>query len=155
MLAYTRGGGSTDEEPATAIPGFDPDVCIKLGDFGLAKELEGTLTSLVLSSVGTGTLLTMAPEAMGGNYGAHGDVFAWGVTMCMVASQALPDPPVPMGAHRDAIAEAGLLLLRARSEDVGDVVERSMKLNHNKRPCSTEVRDRLMVAAGLWPALGV
>jgi serine/threonine protein kinase len=129
-------------------------VCVKLGDFGLAKEVEGTLNSLVKSSVGTGTLLTMAPEATGGDYGPHGDVFGWGVSMCMAACMALPDPPQPMGSTRDAIKRVGLQHLRAKSVEVASLVEHCMKLNHDKRPCSTEVRDRLLHAAGVWPALG-
>jgi serine/threonine protein kinase len=154
MLVYQRQGGDGAGAGAEPALGFDPDVSIKLGDFGLAKELEGTLNSLVRSAVGTGTLLTMAPEATGGNYGAHGDVFAWGVTMCMVACQTLPDPPQPLGSNRDAITELGVQLLRDACGGVGDVVEHSLELYFNKRPCSTEVRDRLLQAAGLWPTLG-
>ncbi len=152
MLVFER--PASDGAGSSPTLGADPDVVVKLGDLGLAKEIEGTLHSLVRSSVGAGTLLTMAPEAMGGNYGAHGDVFAWGVSMCMAACQALPVPPVPVGATRDAITELGIQLLSDYNERVGRVLEHSMKLNYNKRPCSTEVRDQLMQATGLWPDLG-
>ena len=74
--------------------------------------------------------------------------------MCMVACQTLPDPPQPLCSNRDAITELGVELLRDACGGVGDVVEHSLELYFNKRPCSTEVRDRLLQVTGLWPTLG-
>jgi serine/threonine protein kinase len=143
------GGGGADTHAHT-----DPFVNVKLGDLGLARELEDTLRSRAQSGVGTGTLLTMAPEVTGGDYSPAGDVFSWGVTMCMVVCQALPRPPRPLGATRGAITGPALGLLRRESSIVAGVIEQCMELHETQRPCSAEVRDRLLQAAGVWPELG-
>jgi hypothetical protein len=96
----------------------------------------------------------MAPESTGGDYSPAGDVFSWGVSICIVACMALPEPPVAMGATRDAITQLGLRLIRAELPAVADLVEQCMHLKQAKRPCSTEVRDKLLQIVGLWPHLG-
>jgi hypothetical protein len=99
-------------------------------------------------------MLTMAPEATGGDYGAYGDVFAWGVAMCMLACQTMMRPPPPPHTTRDVLTEGGDRLLRARSPAVAAVVELTVKLKKKRRPCSMEVRDQLLQEAGVWPDLG-
>jgi hypothetical protein len=125
-----------------------------LGDLGLARELGGTRDSRVRTSAGTGTLITMAPEATGGDYSPAGDMYSWAVTVCMVACHALPFPARPLPASRELILEAGKALLGAQCPAVADAVDLCLKTNHVKRPCATEVRDGLLQAVGVWPALG-
>jgi serine/threonine protein kinase len=151
--ASAGSGAGTGELGARSTP-LDSFVSIKLGDLGLARELEDTLQSREQSAVGTGTLLTMAPEVMGGDYSPAGDVFSWGVTMCMVACLALSDPPRALGSTRAAITGAALGLLRGQQRVVAALVEECMELYDTRRPCSTEARDRLLLASGLWLELG-
>jgi hypothetical protein len=96
----------------------------------------------------------MAPEVTGGDYSPAGDMYSWAVTMCMVACQALPFPARPMPSTREPILEAGKALLRAQSPAVAGVVDLCLKSSRVKRPCATEVRDGLLQAVGVWPALG-
>jgi serine/threonine protein kinase len=135
---------------------MDPDVSVKLGDLGLARELGGTLSTRAHSEKGAGTLLTMAPEATGGVYSPAGDVFSWGVTMCMVVCEALRGRDQVIGCTRAAVTTAALGLLSSLGQrTVAGLVEQCIELYEHQRPCSEEVRDRLLQAAGVWPELGV
>ncbi len=143
---------SLSEEPLG--PDVDPYVRIKLGDLGLAKEVTETLNPGLESAAYTGTPMTTAPEATGGKYGAFGDVFSWGVSMCMIACFAMLGAPMPRSANRDDFQINGLRLIQDKSATVAAIVKAAANLKFSKRPCSTEVRDVLMQETGTWPPLG-
>ncbi len=134
--------------------GYDPDVYLKLGDFGLAIPVKGALSTHVEEEKGTGTPLVLAPEAAAsGVYTAAGDVFSWAVSMCMVVNDAFGTWPAR--AHdREQVTEAALQVLHRTCPNVEALLRRCMKLARAKRPCSGEVKDQLLQAAGVWPTIG-
>ena len=50
--------------------------------------------------------------------------------------------------------DAALGMLRVHLSPVAQLLEECLSLDYHLRPCSAEVRDRLMAIAGEWPALG-
>ncbi|MCL1851764.1 MAG: protein kinase [Peptococcaceae bacterium] len=69
----------------------------KLGDFGVARQIEQTISGLSRK----GTYMTMAPEVFkGAEYGADVDIYALGIVMYILLNQNrapfLPAPPQPI-----------------------------------------------------------
>jgi serine/threonine protein kinase len=155
-------GGGVEERSCDAL---DPEVLVKVGDFGLSKPLDSTLVSRMLTEAGIGTPVTRPPEADNGVYTAQGDVYAWAAAMCMVVNQALGDPSANKVAGCDTpkklrktqvhIINSGYKVAKSAFPAVAAVLKQCVDKDRAERPCSTEARDRLMHAAGLCPsALG-
>jgi serine/threonine protein kinase len=78
-------------------------VRVKLGDFGLALNMNPSVTHMTLPGH-VGTPLTTAPEIFTERKtSANSDVFAWGMSMSMVVNQALGPRGQPASQVGDAL----------------------------------------------------
>lgn len=64
------------------------DACIRVIDFGLAKNLQGYSETLMFAQVGT--IYTMAPQVLQGVYTSQADLWSVGVIIFMMLSQQMP-----------------------------------------------------------------
>ncbi|MCL1917531.1 MAG: serine/threonine protein kinase [Peptococcaceae bacterium] len=127
----------------------------KLGDFGIARQLERTMSGL--SKKGTHTY--MAPEVFRGEeYGASVDTYSLGIVLYRFLNQNrtpfLPDhPQAIMPSHRDEAMQR-----RMRGERVPDLKGTSQELNaivakacafnrHERFESPTEMREALEAVA--------
>ncbi len=130
-----------------------PDAtCVKIGDLGFAKPIDAQRSHLVSGS--RSTLVTSAPQVLtGGKYSAYSDVYSWAVSMCMAVNAALGNPAVNV-TSQDDIVQAAQRLLLALDPRVSELIGECLSFDPHRRPCCTQVRDRIMEYAGRWPALG-
>ncbi len=83
------------------------EVVVKLGDLGLAKAVADGRTHHS-SGAGTGTALTMAPQAfLRGKYDAPGDVYSWAKCICWVVVDALRLPRSEAELRSGVMVRAG------------------------------------------------
>ncbi len=95
----------------------------KLGDLGSAKALSTLSPSL---ATGVETPFTLAPEVLEGSYGTAADMFAWGMSMCMVVMQALgcvSDPGETYCGNRSAMVADAVSIVRRHRPMVADGLE--------------------------------
>ena len=88
-----------------------------------------------------------------GVFSPGSDAYMWAVSMCMLAIEALGGAAVG-NRTQTSIKEGGLGLLRPLAPDVADLLAGCMEGDRHARPCCNEARDRVLAAAGVWPALG-
>ncbi len=93
---------------------------------------------------------------MDGVYSPASDIYMWAMSMCMVALDALGGRGAAAAVTRSqtSIKEAALGLVQPLTPDVGRLLTECLDPDRHKRPCCTEARDRVLAAAGVWPALG-
>jgi serine/threonine protein kinase len=145
-------GATTSPPPSPSRPA----VMIKLGDLGESTTVRGELDLRLTDAAGVGTLFVMAPEmSREGVYSPAGDVFAWAVSMCMVAydSDVSRDARRYL-ASRELVLRRGLEIFGRHSGALRVLLEECLESDPARRPCSGEVRDRLMHIAGVWPRFG-
>jgi serine/threonine protein kinase len=144
-------GATTSPPPSPSRP----VVIIKLGDLGELTTVRGELDLRLTDAAGVGSAIVMAPEIREGVYSPAGDVFAWAVSMCMIAC----DSDISRDAGRynngqNVILDQGLAYFGRHSGSLRVLLEECLKSDPARRPCSGEVRDRLMHIAGVWPRFG-
>jgi hypothetical protein len=86
-----------------------------------------------------------------GVYSPDSDVYMWAMSMCLAAIHALPDVGAMDTRYPD---ERGITLFEPLSPDVALLLRECLDDDRHKRPCSSEARDRVLAAAGVWPPLG-
>src|SRR5262245_49340406 len=127
--AHRKGIIHRDVKPANIL--IDEDERAYLGDFGIAKALEGS-DSLTQAGVGVGTPEYMAPEQAQGRADPRSDLYALGVMVYQMLTGQVPftghttvevlmkhlQEPVPMSPLRGAVAQQfGPILQRALAKD--------------------------------------
>ena len=124
-----------------------------MGDLGLAKPLDASRSHL--RSGGRTTLIVSPSEViMDGVYSPESDIYMWAMSMCMVAVEALGNSVVVDTRSQTSIKDAALALVQPLAPDVCKLLCECLDPDRYKRPCSSEARDRVLAAAGVWPALG-
>ena len=144
-VAHGSGIYHRDLKPANIL--IDNNNIVKIGDFGLAKVVEGDFTELTQSGQLLGTASYMAPEQFTDNRAdARTDIYALGVTFYQALTGQLPfdaatplafgmkkcsqDPPSPQDIRRNLPAAVNTLALkmiarepRERYQSVAEVRE--------------------------------
>ncbi len=82
------------------------------------------------------------------------DVYMWAISMYLAAIHAFGDVPAVDTRDRHVVIERGIALLEPLSPDVALLLRECLEYHRHKRPCSSEARDRVLAAAGVWPPLG-
>ncbi|MCW8141207.1 MAG: serine/threonine protein kinase, partial [Planctomycetota bacterium] len=114
--AHAAGVVHRDVKPANVL--FTGEGTAKLGDFGVAKDLEGTVRSLTASGVGLGTLAYMAPEQVGAarHVDPAADLYALGATLFHALAGRPPLEVRSMDDVQRILDEAPPALARLRPE---------------------------------------
>ncbi len=124
---------------------------MKLGDLGLAKTVDTTRSFLESNSRISDFFA--APEVHSfGEYSPASDVYMWAVSMCMVAIDAVGGSSE--GLLQGHIIARGVREVERLAPDVGRLLTACLDPDRHRRPCCTQARDRVLAAAGVWPALG-
>ncbi len=128
---------------------------VKLGDLGLAKPVDPALSHL-RSNGRTTQIVSPFEVLLDGIYSPGSDVYMWAVSMCMLAIEALGGAGGGGVDTRSqtAIKEAGLAVLRPLVPDIAALLTACLDPDRLARPCCNQARDRVLVAAGVWPPLG-
>ncbi|MCL2301036.1 MAG: serine/threonine protein kinase [Firmicutes bacterium] len=135
----------------------------KLGDFGIARQIERTMTGLSKK----GTYTYMAPEVFKGDeYGASVDFYSLGIVMYRLLNKNrtpfLPAFPAPiMPSDRDASLQRrmkgeALLPIPGVSDGLNDIILKACAFDRQKRfATATEMREALEAYAAGKPAVQV
>jgi serine/threonine protein kinase len=128
-FAHSKGLVHRDVKPANIL--IDEHDRAYLGDFGIAKALEGS-DNLTQTGLGVGTPEYMAPEQAQGRAEPRSDLYALGIMIFQMLTGHVPytgnstvevlmkhlQEPVPLGALRGPVAQHfGPILQRALAKD--------------------------------------
>ncbi|KAL9646731.1 hypothetical protein ABK040_001153 [Willaertia magna] len=124
----------------------DDNICVLLGDFGLAKSVD---TSSSFSQIFSGTPLYMSPELLNGIYNVKSDIFALGVSIYQLMTHDLTSNInslfVLNGATKAlSILENNMKDVKAQSgysNELIDIVLHMLDYEYEKRPTPNQLTD--------------
>ncbi len=137
-----------DFKPGNVLMGPDGPVVI---DFGIARALDASNTTMIGVSQVVGTPAFMAPEQLAdGPIGPHTDMFAWAVTMAYAATG------VPAFGHKSIPKVINRILhedpdLGALDGDLREIVAACLAKDPTHRPNARRLMDELMGHGGATP----
>lgn len=142
--------GDSSESNACAFRPSNPQLSVKLLDFGLARaQLDDGRDPLSEDGMIMGTPAYMSPEqASGGNVDQRSDLFSLGCVMFRMATGTLPFPGRTVTQQLTALIKDSAKPLRELNdelpEELEDLVHQLLERDSKLRPSSAiEVRDRL------------
>mmetsp|Transcript_35957 Transcript_35957/g.43316 ORF Transcript_35957/g.43316 Transcript_35957/m.43316 type:complete len:444 (-) Transcript_35957:496-1827(-) len=134
--------------------GFDVKNCLKIFDFGLAKEITPVLQAgspdTFLLTARTGSLRYMSPEvALGSPYNTKADVFSFSILFWQMCTLKVPFYGFSVQQHADVVVKEGQRpkLTTSIPPNLRALMKKSWSANLHKRPdfgTVTEILDQEM-----------